>query len=103
MARTKEGQDLSDLYTISVFLFHGANSFQLDADEAYFKGHNEPPSPSRMIGLSAEDVERNTYTTAKYLEGMTPMKQRVEREIDITGGEESGVNDDKPPSYLLVA
>ena len=45
-----------------------------------------------MIDLSEEEVEWNIDTTAKYLERAAPMKQWLEMEIGITGGEEDGVN-----------
>ncbi|KAF2103865.1 putative fructose-bisphosphate aldolase 1 [Rhizodiscina lignyota] len=66
----------------------------LDADEAYFKLHGEPLFSSHMIDLSEEDVEYNISTTAKYLERAAPMKQWLEMEIGITGGEEDGVNNE---------
>ena len=66
----------------------------LDADEAYFKEHGEPLFSSHMIDLSEESVEENLATTAKYLKRMAPMKQWLEMEIGITGGEEDGVNNE---------
>ena len=69
-----------------------ANVLQLDADEAYYKQHGEPLFSSHMIDLSEEEVEWNINTTAKYLERAAPMKQWLEMEIGITGGEEDGVN-----------
>ena len=72
-----------------------ANKPQLDADEAYFKQHGEPLFSSHMIDLSEEEVEWNIETTAKYLERAAPMKQWLEMEIGITGGEEDGVNNGK--------
>ena len=48
-----------------------------------------------MIDLSEEEVEWNIDTTAKYLERAAPMKQWLEMEIGITGGEEDGVNNGK--------
>ncbi|KHJ36401.1 putative fructose-bisphosphate class ii [Erysiphe necator] len=66
----------------------------LDADEAYFKTHGEPLFSSHMIDLSEETVEYNIETTAKYLKRAAPMKQWVEMEIGITGGEEDGVNNE---------
>ncbi|KAF2280308.1 uncharacterized protein EI97DRAFT_430046 [Westerdykella ornata] len=66
----------------------------LDADEAYFKQHGEPLFSSHMIDLSEEDKESNIATTAKYLERAAPMKQWLEMEIGITGGEEDGVNNE---------
>ncbi|KAE9977206.1 Fructose-bisphosphate aldolase 1 [Venturia inaequalis] len=64
----------------------------LDADEAYFKEHKEPLFSSHMIDLSEESVEENLEITAKYLKRAAPMKQWLEMEIGITGGEEDGVD-----------
>lgn len=64
----------------------------LDADEAYFKEHKEPLFSSHMIDLSEESVEENLEITAKYLKRAAPMKQLLEMEIGITGGEEDGVD-----------
>ncbi|EOO02431.1 putative fructose-bisphosphate class ii protein [Phaeoacremonium minimum UCRPA7] len=66
----------------------------LDADEAYFKEHGEPLFSSHMIDLSEEPVDWNIETTAKYLKRAAPMKQWLEMEIGITGGEEDGVNNE---------
>jgi fructose-bisphosphate aldolase class II len=66
----------------------------LDADEAYFKLHGEPLFSSHMIDLSEEPVEWNISTTAAYLKRAAPMKQWLEMEIGITGGEEDGVNNE---------
>ncbi|KAH7026637.1 uncharacterized protein B0I36DRAFT_352470 [Microdochium trichocladiopsis] len=66
----------------------------LDADEDYFKKHGEPLFSSHMIDLSEEPVEWNIETTAKYLKRAAPMKQWLEMEIGITGGEEDGVNNE---------
>lgn len=64
----------------------------LDADEKYFKEHGEPLFSSHMIDLSEEEKEWNIATTKKYLERAAPMKQWLEMEIGITGGEEDGVD-----------
>ncbi|OJJ60906.1 hypothetical protein ASPSYDRAFT_148295 [Aspergillus sydowii CBS 593.65] len=66
----------------------------LDADEAYFKQHGEPLYSSHMIDLSEEPVDYNINTTAAYLKRAAPMKQWLEMEIGITGGEEDGVNNE---------
>jgi len=50
----------------------------LDADEAYFKEHNEPLFSSHMIDLSEESVEENVSTTAKYLKRAAPMVSKHE-------------------------
>jgi len=66
----------------------------LDEDEKYFKQHGEPLFSSHMIDLSEEEVDWNIQTTAKYLKRAAPMKQWLEMEIGITGGEEDGVNNE---------
>jgi len=66
----------------------------MDADEAYFKQHGEPLFSSHMIDLSEEEKDANIATTKKYLERAAPMKQWLEMEIGITGGEEDGVNNE---------
>ncbi|KAI5805543.1 hypothetical protein DFH27DRAFT_480250 [Peziza echinospora] len=64
----------------------------LDADEAYFKLHKEPLFSSHMIDLSEESKEENIAITKKYAQRAAPMKQWLEMEIGITGGEEDGVD-----------
>lgn len=64
----------------------------LDADEAFFKQNGTPLFSSHMIDLSEESVEENLNTTAAYLKRAAPMKQFLEMEIGITGGEEDGVD-----------
>jgi fructose-bisphosphate aldolase class II len=66
----------------------------LDADEAHFKATGEPLFSSHMIDLSEEEVDWNVKTTAAYLKRAAPMKQWLEMEIGITGGEEDGVNNE---------
>ncbi|KAK1750167.1 hypothetical protein QBC47DRAFT_394724 [Echria macrotheca] len=62
----------------------------LDADEAFFKQNGIPLFSSHMIDL--EPVDENIETCVKYLKRMAPMKQWLEMEIGITGGEEDGVD-----------
>ena len=64
----------------------------MDADEAYVKEKGEPLFSSHMIDLSEESKEWNIATTKKYLQRAAPMKQLIEMEIGITGGEEDGVD-----------
>lgn len=64
----------------------------LEADEAYFKAHGEPLFSSHMIDLSEEPHEENIAITAKYFKRAAAMKQWIEMEIGITGGEEDGVD-----------
>ena len=78
--------------TNGYWLTIAANIVKLDADEKYFKEHGEPLFSSHMIDLSEESVEFNISTTEKYLKRAAPMKQWLEMEIGITGGEEDGVN-----------
>jgi fructose-bisphosphate aldolase class II len=66
----------------------------MDADEAHFKAHGVPLFSSHMIDLSEEEVKFNIETTAKYLKRAAPMKQFLEMEIGITGGEEDGVDNE---------
>jgi len=66
----------------------------MDEDEKYYKEHGEPLFSSHMIDLSEEAVDWNIETTAKYLKRAAPMKQWLEMEIGITGGEEDGVNNE---------
>lgn len=66
----------------------------LDEDEKYFKAHGEPLFSSHMIDLSEEEVGENIKITAEYLKRVAPMKQWLEMEIGITGGEEDGVNNE---------
>ncbi|RMZ80857.1 hypothetical protein DV737_g2819, partial [Chaetothyriales sp. CBS 132003] len=73
----------------------------LDADEAYFKKTGEPLFSSHMIDLSEEPVDYNIETTAKYLKRAAPLKQWLEMEIGITGGEEDGVNNESVDNNAL--
>ena len=66
----------------------------LDEDEKFFKQHGTPLFSSHMIDLSEEPVHENIETTAHYLKRAAPMKQWLEMEIGITGGEEDGVNNE---------
>jgi len=75
----------------------------LEADEAYFKEHGEPLFSSHMIDLSEESVEYNLQTTASYLKRAAPMKQWLEMEIGITGGEEDGVNNESVDNNSLYS
>ncbi|KAL9124415.1 MAG: hypothetical protein Q9217_006250 [Psora testacea] len=95
-------RSVAPLYSIPVVLHtdHCAKKLlpwldgMLEADEAYFKLHGEPLFSSHMIDLSEEEKEWNISTTAKYLKRAAPMKQWLEMEIGITGGEEDGVNNE---------
>ncbi|EDR08076.1 eu2.Lbscf0012g03030 [Laccaria bicolor S238N-H82] len=64
----------------------------LEADEAYFKQHNEPLFSSHMLDLSEDPKEKNIEICAKYYKRMAPIGLWLEMEIGITGGEEDGVD-----------
>ncbi|KAI4700362.1 hypothetical protein J4E89_011004 [Alternaria sp. Ai002NY15] len=66
----------------------------LDEDEKFFKANGVPLFSSHMIDLSEESKEENIQTSKKYLQRAAPMKQFLEMEIGITGGEEDGVNNE---------
>lgn len=73
----------------------------LEADEAYFKEHNEPLFSSHMLDLSEENDNENIATCVKYFERMSKMNQWLEMEIGITGGEEDGVNNEHVHKDML--
>ncbi|KAG4305833.1 hypothetical protein PORY_000743 [Pneumocystis oryctolagi] len=73
----------------------------LDADEQYFKKYGEPLFSSHMIDLSEEPKESNIELTKQYLLRAAPMKQWLEMEIGITGGEEDGINNEGVDSDKL--
>jgi len=60
----------------------------LDEDEKFFKANGIPLFSSHMIDLSEESKEENIEICVKYLKRAAPMKQWLEMEIGITGGEE---------------
>jgi len=64
----------------------------LEANEAYFKQHQEPLFSSHMLDLSEETKEENIATCVKYFKRMAPLGIWLEMEIGITGGEEDGVD-----------
>ncbi|TDL18595.1 hypothetical protein BD410DRAFT_793134 [Rickenella mellea] len=64
----------------------------LDADEAYFKAHQEPLFSSHMLDLSEEPKDANIATCVTYFKRMAPLGLWLEMEIGITGGEEDGVD-----------
>ncbi|KAF8270073.1 hypothetical protein EI94DRAFT_1771045 [Lactarius quietus] len=64
----------------------------LEADEAYFKQHQETLFSSHMLDLSEEPKEQNIATCVKYFKRMAPLGIWLEMEIGITGGEEDGVD-----------
>jgi fructose-bisphosphate aldolase class II len=66
----------------------------LEADEAYFKEHQEPLFSSHMLDLSEDPKEENIAICEKYFTGkrMSPIGLWLEMEIGIIGGEEDGVD-----------
>jgi len=64
----------------------------LDADEEYYRTHQEPLFSSHMLDLSEETKEHNIATCVKYFRRMAPLGIWLEMEIGITGGEEDGVD-----------
>jgi len=64
----------------------------LEADEAYYKAHQEPLFSSHMLDLSEESKDHNIATCVKYFKRMAPLGIWLEMEIGITGGEEDGVD-----------
>ena len=64
----------------------------LQADEEYYKVHQEPLFSSHMLDLSEESKETNIATCVKYFKRMAPLGIWLEMEIGITGGEEDGVD-----------
>jgi fructose-bisphosphate aldolase class II len=64
----------------------------LEADEAYYKEHQEPLFSSHMLDLSEEPKEKNIAICEKYFKRMAPLGIWLEMEIGITGGEEDGVD-----------
>jgi len=64
----------------------------LEADEEYYKAHQEPLFSSHMLDLSEEPKEKNIATCVKYFKRLAPLGIWLEMEIGITGGEEDGVD-----------
>jgi len=64
----------------------------LEADEAYYKEHQEPLFSSHMLDLSEEPKDKNIAICEKYFKRMAPIGIWLEMEIGITGGEEDGVD-----------
>ncbi|CDS03964.1 hypothetical protein LRAMOSA06919 [Lichtheimia ramosa] len=75
----------------------------LQADEEYFKAHGEPLFSSHMLDLSKEDKDENIRICCEYLKRMAPMKQWLEMEIGITGGEEDGVDNENVENSSLFS
>jgi len=73
----------------------------LDEDEKHFAKHGVPLFSSHMVDFSEQPKEENIALTKKYLERAAPLKQWLEMEIGITGGEEDGVDNTHEKSERL--
>jgi fructose/tagatose bisphosphate aldolase len=71
---------MRDISRNMVCLFSGISTLNF----AYHSSH--------MVDLSEESKEENIELTKKYFERAVPMKQWLEMEIGITGGEEDGIS-----------
>ena len=63
----------------------------IEASEKHFKETGKPLYSSHMLDLSEELIEENIAISKKYLERMSKMGMTLEIELEITGGEEDGV------------
>jgi fructose-bisphosphate aldolase class II len=75
----------------------------LAADEKYYKEHGIPLFSSHMIDLSAETMDDNIDTCAKYFERFAKIDLLLEVELGITGGEEDGVNNEDVDNAALYS
>lgn len=64
----------------------------LTEGEEHFKKTGEPLFSSHMVDLSAESLEENIDTCARYLDRMSKINMTLEIELGCTGGEEDGVD-----------
>ena len=64
----------------------------VEAGERYFEQTGEPLFSSHMIDLSAEPLEENVETCARYHERMSRIGMTLEIELGVTGGEEDGID-----------
>ncbi|CAI4215221.1 unnamed protein product [Parascedosporium putredinis] len=89
-------RSIAPVYGVPVILHtdHCAKKLLPWLDGMIDEGARHPLFSSHMIDLSEEEVQWNIDTTAKYLKRVAPMKQWLEMEIGITGGEEDGVNNE---------
>ncbi len=62
------------------------------AGERHFEETGEPLFSSHMIDLSAEPLEENVETCARYHERMSRIGMTLEIELGVTGGEEDGID-----------
>ncbi len=91
---------MAELYGATVILHtdHAAKKLLpwidglLDAGEKYFKTHGKPLYSSHMLDLSEEPIAENIEICQRYLERMSKMGMTLEIDLDVTGGEEEGVD-----------
>lgn len=92
--------DMAAAYGVAVILHtdHAARKLlpwvdgMLDAGERHFAATGKPLFSSHMLDLSAEPLEDNIATCARYLERMAKLGMTLEIELGVTGGEEDGVD-----------
>ena len=73
----------------------------LAAGEAHFERHGVPLFSSHMIDLSADPLDQNIETCARYLERMSKIGMTLEIELGVTGGEEDGVDNSEVDNSAL--
>ncbi len=91
---------VAEAYGIPVILHtdHAAKKYlpwidgMLDAGERFYGETGKPLFSSHMIDLSAEPLEENVETCARYLERMSKIDMTLEIELGVTGGEEDGID-----------
>jgi fructose-bisphosphate aldolase class II len=64
----------------------------VEAGERYFEQHGVPLFSSHMIDLSAQPLEENVETCARYHERISKIGMSLEIELGVTGGEEDGID-----------
>jgi fructose-bisphosphate aldolase class II len=64
----------------------------LEAGERHYEETGEPLYSSHMLDLSAEPLEENVETCARYFERMARIGMTIEIELGVTGGEEDGID-----------
>src|ERR1700743_1871003 len=73
----------------------------LDHGEKFFAETGKPLFSSHMLDLSEEPIEENIEISAKYLARMAKMGMTLEIELDVSGGEEDGVDNSDVDSSRL--
>jgi len=100
---------VAEAYGIPVILHtdHAAKKYlpwidgMLDAGERFFAETGKPLFSSHMIDLSAEPLEENVETCARYLERMSKIDMTLEIELGVTGGEEDGIDNTEVDNSAL--